>query len=121
MGSGFDIDAAAVPPADLCVLRYLLERRARELPDRDFVRFWGGATWSYAQTLERVRRRAAALRRHGVRQGDRVLCWMGNGPALLATWFAITLLGAVYVPVTTAARCRPLAPQTVSAPRRERE
>lgn len=109
MTDGPGIDASAVPPAELCVLRYLLERQAQDHPTRDFVRFWGGETWSYAGTLERVRRRAAALRRHGVRQGDHVLCWMGNGPELLATWFAINYLGAVYVPLNTAARGRPLA------------
>ena len=109
MSGGVGIAAAAVPPAPDCVLRYLLERRARERPAQDFVRFWRGETWSYAGTLDRVRRRAAALRAAGVRQGDHVLCWMGNGPELLVSWFATNYLGAVYVPVNTAARGRPLA------------
>jgi len=109
MTSGFDIDAAAVPPAAQSVLRHLLDHRASERPERPFVRFWRGETWSYAGTLDRVRRRAAALRDAGVRQGDHVLCWMGNGPELLASWFAINYLGAIYIPVNTAARARPLA------------
>lgn len=109
MTLGFEIGAADVPPAEASVLRYLLERQARERPTREFVRFWRGETWSYADTLERVRRRAAALRDAGVAQGDRVLCWMGNGPELLLSWFAINYLGAVYVPINTAARGRPLA------------
>lgn len=109
MTTGFDTDASAVPPAELSVLRNLLERQARERPDRTFVRFWRGEAWSYADSLARVRRRAAALRAVGVGQGDHVLCWMGNGPELLVTWFAINYLGAVYVPVNTAARGRPLA------------
>lgn len=107
--SGFDIGPSVVPPAALCVLRPMLERQARDHPHRDFVRFWRGETWSYGETLARVRRRAAALRRSGVGQGDRVLCWMGNGPELLISWFAINYLGAVYVPVNTAARGRALA------------
>ncbi len=100
---------AAVPPAEECVLRYLLEKQARDHADRDFVRFWRGEAWSYAETLDRVRRRAAALAEAGVRQGDHVLCWMGNGPELLVSWFAINYLGAVYIPVNTAATGRPLA------------
>lgn len=99
---------AVVPEAATCVLREMLERQARERGGHRFVQFRPGATWSYAQTLERVRRRAAALHAAGVRQGDHVLCWMGNGPDLLTSWFAINYLGAVYVPVNTAARGRPL-------------
>jgi len=112
------LSPSEVPPAQLCVLRDLLDRQAREKANQDYVRFWSarsgnqaadGETWTYAQTLERVRRRAAALRDAGVRQGDHVLCWMGNGPELLASWFAINYLGAVYVPINTAARGRPLS------------
>lgn len=99
---------AAVPGRQACVLRYLLESQAKKIPDRIFVRFHGGPTWTYAQTLAQVRRRAATLRREGVKQGDRVLCWMGNGPELLTSWFAINYLGAVYVPLNTALRGRPL-------------
>lgn len=109
MTPGIDAEASTVPHADACVLRNLLERQARQRPERDFVRFWRGETWSYAATLARVRRRAAALAEAGVNQGDHVLCWMGNGPDLLVTWFAINYLGAVYVPINTAARGRPLA------------
>lgn len=101
-------DASRIPAPEDCVLKDLLEKQAARFPDRAFVRFWKGETWTYAETLNRVRRRAAALRRAGVGQGDHVLCWMGNGPDLLTAWFAINLLGAVYVPLNTAARGRPL-------------
>ncbi|MGM0583928.1 MAG: AMP-binding protein [Pseudomonadota bacterium] len=97
-----------VPAPELCVLRQMLDRAAAARPDHDFVRFWRGETWSYAETLARVRRRAAALRAEGVERGDHVLCWMGNGPDLLTTWFAINWLGAVYVPLNTGALGRPL-------------
>ncbi|EDP61386.1 probable CoA ligase [alpha proteobacterium BAL199] len=103
------IGADTVPSPNDCVLRCLLDRQARANPERTFVRFWRGEAWSYAQTLDRVRRRATALRDAGVRQGNHVLCWMGNGPDLLVTWFAINYLGAVYVPINTAAKGRPLA------------
>jgi len=99
---------SAIPPAELCVLRDMLERQAAVQPDALFVAFLRGETWTYGRTLARVRQRAAALRAAGVRQGDHVLCWMGNGPDLLCTWFAVNYLGAVYVPLNTAARGRPL-------------
>ncbi len=99
---------SGVPDRQTCVLRYLLETQAEKIPDRIFVRFHNGPAWTYAQTLAQVRRRAATLRGEGVRQGDRVLCWMGNGPELLTNWFAINYLGAVYVPLNTALRGRSL-------------
>lgn len=104
-----DEAGAAVPEREACVLRYLLEAQAKKIPDGIFVQFHKGPGWTYAQTLAQVRRRAATLRRAGVKQGDRVLCWMGNGPELLVSWFAINYLGAVYVPLNTALRGRPLA------------
>ena len=90
------------------VLRYMLERHARETPEALFVHFWPSIEWDYRTTLDKVRRRAATLYAHGVRRGEHVLCFMGNGPDLLSTWFAINYLGAVYVPINTGARGRPL-------------
>jgi len=103
-----DTDRSSIPAANQCVLRYLLEDQAKKIPERIFVQFHGGEAWTYARTLDEVRQRAAALRALGVKQGDRVLCWMGNGPDLLANWFAINYLGAVYVPLNTGLRGRPL-------------
>lgn len=94
------IDAALDP--DRAVLRAMLDRHAAERGDATFVHFHGGPVWSYADTLARVQRRAAALRAEGVAQGDPVLTFLGNGPDLLITWFAINYLGAVYVPLNTA-------------------
>lgn len=99
---------AKVPDRRSCVLRYMLEDQEKKIPDRIFVQFYQGQAWTYADMLARVRRRAAALREQGVRQGSRVLCWMGNGPDLLTNWFAINYLGAVYVPLNTGLRGRSL-------------
>lgn len=104
----------AIPPVEDCVLRDMLDSRAAAHPERDAIRFWHDREtpveiWSYANMRARVRLRASALAAAGVKQGDHVLCWMGNGPDLLVTWFAINYLGAVYVPVNTAARGNPLA------------
>jgi hypothetical protein len=41
-------------PADICVLRYALERNARAKPDDVFAAFEGGECWTFAQTLRQV-------------------------------------------------------------------
>ena len=93
-----------MPARSDCVLKALLEDRAHRFPDRRLALFEDGSKWSYAEGLERVRRRAAALQRLGVRHGDRVAAWLPNGPELVIAWFAINYLGAVFVPVNTAYR-----------------
>ncbi len=35
-------------PADVCVLRYALERHARTKPDEIFAAFEGGERWTFA-------------------------------------------------------------------------
>jgi len=91
------------------VLRNLVDRHAAERPEAPFVVFDEGETWTYAALRDRVRRRAAALAAAGVGQDDPVLTFLGNGPDLLVTWFAINYLGAVYVPLNTALLGNPLA------------
>ncbi len=72
--------AASLPPPSDCVVRELIERRARETPDRTFVLFEDGASWTYGELRGRVAGWAAGLQRVGVRQGDYVLSWQPNGP-----------------------------------------
>ncbi|MBB3664431.1 crotonobetaine/carnitine-CoA ligase [Prauserella sediminis] len=93
-----------VPPRDEVVLRYLLERRAAEDPERVFVVFDGGPVWTRGELLEQVRRTAAQLQSLGVGQNDHVVCWLPNGPEMMRFWFAINYLGAVFVPINTAYR-----------------
>src|SRR5690606_8954622 len=105
-----DTALASEPALDRnrAVLRYILESHAAEKPEAPFVQFWPGDEWSYGDTLRRVRLRATTLAAAGVKRGDHVLCFIGNGPDLLCTWFAINYLGAVYVPINTGARGRVL-------------
>ena len=95
-----------IPPAEDCVLAALLERRARETPDKVFVVFEDDETWTYAQTLRHVRQAALGLQQLGVRQGDIVLSWLPTGRDCLKVWFAINYLGAVYAPINLAYRGR---------------
>ncbi|WP_375396605.1 AMP-binding protein [uncultured Sphingomonas sp.] len=93
-----------LPSRDECVLRHLLERRARTHPDKVFVRFDGGEAWTYADTLLHARRAAAGLAALGVRSGDPVLVLLPNGPDFLRTWFGANLLGAALAALNTAVR-----------------
>ena len=93
-----------VPPANQCVLRYVLERWAGDTPEAVLVRFADGTEWTYAHMLEETRRAAAGLHALGVRQGTAVLSWLPNGADALRCWFGIAYLGAVYVPINTAYR-----------------
>jgi carnitine-CoA ligase len=89
-------------PAEICVLRYALERHARTKPDEIFAAFEGGERWTFAQTLEQVASVAGNLHELGVRQHDHVVLVLPTCPLALSVMFAINYLGAVYVPVNPA-------------------
>ncbi len=89
-------------PAEICVLRYALQRNARDRPDEIFAAFEGGERWTFAQTLHAVESLAGNLHELGVRQGDHVVLVLPTSPLALRVMFAINYLGAVYVPVNPA-------------------
>jgi crotonobetaine/carnitine-CoA ligase len=95
---------ARVPPAELSVIRPLLEQRAAETPDATYVIAPDGTPLTFAAFRNSVIRTANALRALGVRQGDHVVSWLPNGMEPLRLWFALSYLGAVYVPINTAYR-----------------
>lgn len=100
---------ATPPRREDCVLKALLDDRAARFPARRVALFEDGTEWTYAGCRALVRRRAAALQRLGVHAGERVLGWLPNGPDAIATRFAVNYLGAIYVPLNTAARGASLA------------
>ena len=79
---------AGTYPADVCVLRYALERHARTRPHDTFAVFEGGERWTFAQTLERVTSLAGNLYDLGVRQGDHVVLVLPTCPLALRVVFA---------------------------------
>jgi len=87
-----------------CVLRYALEKHARERPDSVFAVFEDQSRWTFSETLALVRRAAAGLSALGVAKGDAVLVMLPNCGFALQVMFAINYLGAVCVPVNTAYR-----------------
>ena len=98
-----------IPPRDRCVLRHILDRLADETPDRTFVWFEDGETWSYDRMRQEARRTGAGLRKLNVARGDRVLVWLPNGPLMLRSWFGVNYIGAAFVPINTAYRGNLLA------------
>ena len=98
-----------MPPPEACVQRYMLERWASVQPGKDFALFADGSSWTYAETLRQAVVTANALKALGVRQGDRVLCWLPNSADCLRVWLGLNYLGAVFVPINLAYRGNLLA------------
>jgi carnitine-CoA ligase len=93
-----------MPRPDQCVQRYMIERWAREQPDKTFAIFADGEQWTYGEMQTCAIRTANALRALGVKQAERVLVWLPNTADCLRVWFGLNYLGAVFVPVNTAYR-----------------
>jgi crotonobetaine/carnitine-CoA ligase len=93
-----------LPPREQVITRELIEGHARRQPDKVFVRFEDGSTWTYAELRERVVATAIGLQALGVKQGDFVLSWLPNGSRVITVWFALNYIGAVWVPINTAYR-----------------
>lgn len=87
-------DTAALTLADL------LERNAREVPDRPFLIIEGNRV-TYAEMHDRARRAAASLQGLGVGRGDAVALLMPNCVTFMEMLFGCLYLGAVCVPVNS--------------------
>ncbi|MGD9713875.1 MAG: AMP-binding protein [Thermomicrobiales bacterium] len=81
----------------------LLRQRAAERPDDVFLHF-EDQSFSYSDLLRASERLASGLQKLGVMRGDKVAIMMGNRPEFLLSWFALSMLGAVEVPINTAHR-----------------
>ncbi|WP_218951932.1 AMP-binding protein [Amycolatopsis anabasis] len=95
---------AALPSREDCVLPCAIARSAQRRPDDLAVLFDDERVWTNAECHRATLRAAAGLHALGVRAGDRVLCWLPNGPDALRSWFGANQLGAVHVPINTAYR-----------------
>ncbi|MFT4768567.1 MAG: crotonobetaine/carnitine-CoA ligase [Glaciecola sp.] len=91
-----------VPAREDCVIRYLIDKWAKEIPDTVYAIFEDGDTWTYKELRDEVISVAAGLAKRGVCQGDHVAVWLFGGREGILTFFAINYLGAVFVPFNTA-------------------
>lgn len=77
-----------------------LHRAVQQCPER-IATIEGDERWSYRQLAERVARLAAAMRRAGVEDGDRVALLSLNSNFCMEFFLAAWWAGAVAVPVNT--------------------
>lgn len=83
----------------------VLSKFARSTPDKVFLReFSSDRSFTYAGMEAWTHRIAHALQAQGIGRGAHVGVLMGNSAEHLALFFAIARIGAVSVPVNTAAR-----------------
>jgi len=72
-------------------------------PAKPAIQFQGEAglalDLSYAELYTAVDRLAAGLQKWGLRKGDRVAFFLGNGPEFLIAYLAVIRLGAIMVPI----------------------
>src|SRR5262245_14394513 len=105
-GSPTQYDAVMDPPRSRTLPDLLDEIAARD-PGHEFI-VSGSQRLSYADTRARARQLARGLRSLGVRRGDTVALLMSNRPEWLLVDFAVALLGATLVPISTWSRPREL-------------
>src|SRR5215475_5386972 len=94
------------PPASR-TLPDLLDELAARQADHEFI-VGGGQRLSYAETGAWARQLARGLRGLGVGRGEMVALLMDNRPEWLVVGFAVTMLGATLVPISTWSRPREL-------------
>ncbi len=66
----------------------------------------GDVTWTFRDAANVAARRAGMLAAAGIRPGDRVALLLGNRLELMELVLACGWLGAIAVPINTAAMCK---------------
>ena len=94
-------DLAAIAPAER-TLPALLQRQAARFGTQPFLRIAGGQ-WRHADAAAAAARCGATLAAAGVRRGDRVAVMCTNRIELLEVFLGCGWIGAVAVPIHTAA------------------
>ena len=90
-------------PLEQRTIGRVLAEKARRIPDHPLLR-WQGTAHSYAQAESLSNRYANGFTALGVRHGDHVAVMMPNCPEFLWVVWGLGKLGAVAVPLNTAAK-----------------
>jgi crotonobetaine/carnitine-CoA ligase len=93
---------ADVAPAERTLPR-LLAMQAARYPDRTLFSC-GDAAWTFTETLDVAARAAGALHTAGVRPGERVAILCSNRHEVMRVFLGCAWLGAIAVPINTAAK-----------------
>ena len=83
------------------VLGKLLDDKAEKNKDKPFL-YFEDKKITYGELGETVNKLANGFTRLGIRKGDKVFIMMENCPEFIYTWFALSKLGAIEVPVNIA-------------------
>ncbi len=86
----------------LWTLNRMLELRAETHRDKPFLQYEEETPVTFKEVNERANRVAHGLAKLGVEKGDKVLIFLPNCLEFIYTWFAVSKLGAIVVPVNTA-------------------
>ena len=82
-------------------LGQFLEQVVARNPDKTFIEI-GGLSRTYQEFYDSVRKAAAMFSGLGIQKGDRVCLFMPNCIEYVYSWFGLSLIGAIAVPVNTA-------------------
>jgi len=91
-------------PEPFNLASYFVDRHATEGRGGKTAVIYEGRSYTYAEIAARVNQAGNALRRTGVRPGDRVLIILPDSPEFVAAYFGAMKIGAVAVPTSTALR-----------------
>src|SRR5574337_492425 len=100
---GFVTDAIATFAPAARTLPAMLTHRCERFAERTLL-VAGGSRWRYADALRTACAMGALLQAHGIRAGDRVALMVGNRPEFLQVFLGCAWIGAITVPINTAAR-----------------
>ncbi len=91
-----------LPERSEVVLRHILEKHAARQPERNCIIFEDDEVWTYEQALKEAYGATNVLSALGIRRGENVLLFLGNGPGYIRAWCGITFLGGVAALINTA-------------------
>ena len=101
MPTGIHNPAPLHVPSDYNAAAYFIDRHIAEGRGAKAAFVDDAGSHSYAQVADLVNRTAAALLRHGIRAGDRVILCLLDTIAFPAMFFGALKIGAVPVPINT--------------------
>ena len=81
----------------------ILAEKAERIPDKTFL-LWEGRSWTYAALEQMTNRYANSLRALGIGHGDHVAVMLPNCPEFFWVCWGLGKIGAVAVPINTAAK-----------------
>lgn len=85
-------------PLEQRLLAPILAAQAKQEGERPYLTF-GKRTWSFRETHETVRSIARGLRSLNVQKRESVGMLMHNSAEFIFSWYACTVVGAVFVPI----------------------